>query len=392
MSLKQSFSLAIKSLLGSKMRSFLTMLGIIIGIAAVIALISLFNGMTSEVVSQFESMGTTTVNISITGRGGNRRVDPEELLQVAAENPDAILGISPNLSMMNITVKNGNENQTTSCLGVSEAYAQLKNLEISSGRFLQYIDVERRQKNCVVGSYIVKNLFDGEDPVGQIIKIGGNNFNIVGVLEEVADSEQGSDDDKIIIPYTSARMLTRMSFINNYIMCATDVEHVEKASNLVKEVLLKTYTSEDFFRVTAMSSVIDSINEMTGMMSTVLGGIAGISLLVGGIGIMNIMLVSVTERTREIGIRKSLGAKRRDIMSQFLVEAATTSLIGGIIGIILGLVLAELLAPLMDITAAPTVGSVLLSFGVSAVIGVSFGYFPANKAAKLNPIDALRHD
>ena len=391
MSLKQSFSLAIKSLMGSKLRSFLTMLGIIIGIAAVIALISLFNGMTSEVVDQFESMGTTTINISITGRGGNRRVDPEELLEVAANNPDAILGISPNLTM-NATIKNGNENQTTSCLGVSEAYAELKSLEISSGRFLQYIDVERRQKNCVVGSYIVKNLFGGEDPVGKVLKIGGNNFTIIGVLDEVADSEEGSEDDKIIIPYTAARTLTRMSFINNYIMCAVDVEQVEKATNLVKEVLLKTYTSEDFFRVTAMSSVIDSINEMTGMMSTVLGGIAGISLLVGGIGIMNIMLVSVTERTREIGIRKSLGAKRRDIMSQFLVEAATTSLIGGILGIFLGLGLAELLAPLMDIKAAPTLGSVLLSFGVSALIGVSFGYFPANKAAKLNPIDALRHD
>ena len=391
MSLKQSFSLAIKSLLGSKMRSFLTMLGIIIGIAAVIALISLFNGMTSEVVSQFESFGTTTINISITGRGGNRRVDPEELLEVAESNPDSILGISPNLTM-NVTIKNGNENQTTSCLGVSEAYAELKVLTLVSGRFLQYIDVERRQKNCVVGSYIVQNLFDGNDPVGEVLKIGGNNFTIIGVLDETAKSEQGSEDDRIIIPYTSARTLTRMSFISNYIMCAVDVEHVDKATNLVKEVLLKTYTSEDYFKVTAMSSVIDSINEMTGMMSTVLGGIAGISLLVGGIGIMNIMLVSVTERTREIGIRKSLGAKRRDIMSQFLVEAATTSLIGGILGIILGLALAELLAPLMEIKAAPTLGSVLLSFGVSALIGVSFGYFPANKAAKLNPIDALRHD
>ena len=391
MSLKQSFSLAIKSLLGSKMRSFLTMLGIIIGIAAVIALISLFNGMTSEVVSQFESFGTTTINISITGRGGNRRVDPEELLEVAESNPDSILGISPNLTM-NVTIKNGNENQTTSCLGVSEAYAELKDLTLVSGRFLQYIDVERRQKNCVVGSYIVQNLFDGNDPVGEVLKIGGNNFTIIGVLDETAKSEQGSEDDRIIIPYTSARTLTRMSFISNYIMCAVDVEHVDKATNLVKEVLLKTYTSEDYFKVTAMSSVIDSINEMTGMMSTVLGGIAGISLLVGGIGIMNIMLVSVTERTREIGIRKSLGAKRRDIMSQFLVEAATTSLIGGILGIILGLALAELLAPLMEIKAAPTLGSVLLSFGVSALIGVSFGYFPANKAAKLNPIDALRHD
>ncbi len=391
MNLKQSFSLAIKSLMGSKMRSFLTMLGIIIGIASVIALTSIFNGMTSEVIGKMESMGTTTVNINISGRGGNRRIEPDELQQLADENSDIILGISPNITM-NVTIKSGNDNQTTSCLGVSEVYDKLKNLEVSSGRFLQYIDIERRQKNCVIGTYIVKNLFGGANPIGETIKIGGSSFNIVGVLEEKADSEEGSEDDKIIIPYTLARTFTRNSFISSYIMCATDAESVEAATNAAKELLLKKYTSSDYFNVTAMSSLIETMEEMTGMMSTVLAGIAGISLLVGGIGIMNIMLVSVTERTREIGIRKSLGAKRRDIMSQFIVEAATTSVIGGIIGIIFGIALSHLLAPLMDITAVTTMGSILLSFGISAAIGISFGFFPANKAAKLNPIDALRHD
>ena len=391
MSLKQSFSLAIKSLMGSKMRSFLTMLGIIIGIASVIALTSIFNGMTSEIINKLESFGTTTVNINISGRGGNRRVEPEELQQVADENPDTIVGISPNITM-NATIKYGNENQTTSCLGVNEIYSELKNIEMSSGRFLQYIDVERRQKNCVIGTYVVKNLFGGQNPIGETIKIGGSSFRVIGVMQEKADSEQGSEDDKIIIPYTLARTFTRNSFISNYIMCATDADSVEDATNKVKELLLKKYTSSDYFNVTAMSSLIESTEEMTGMMSTVLAGIAGISLLVGGIGIMNIMLVSVSERTREIGIRKSLGAKRRDIMSQFIVEAATTSVIGGIIGIILGIALSHLLAPLMDIKAVTTVGSVILSFGISAAIGISFGFFPANKAAKLNPIDALRHD
>lgn len=391
MSLKQSFSLAIKSLMSSKMRSFLTMLGIIIGIAAVIALISLFNGMTSEIIGQFESMGTTTINVNITGRGGNRRIEPEELQAVVDENPETISGMSPNVTTM-ATIKNGNENQTTTCYCVNESFADIKDLELSTGRFLQYIDVERRQKNCVVGSYIVKSVFDGQNPIGETIKIGGNTFNIVGVLEETSDSEEGTDDDKIIIPYTLARTVSRNSFVSNYILSATSSDTVEKTKELVENTLLKTYTSTDYFSVTAMSIIIDTMNEIMGMMSTVLGGIAGISLLVGGIGIMNIMLVSVTERTREIGVRKSLGAKRRDIMSQFLVEAATTSIIGGIIGIIFGIVLAELMAPLMNITAKPTVGSILLSFGISALIGISFGYFPANKAAKLNPIDALRHD
>ncbi len=391
MSLKQSFSLAIKSLLGSKMRSFLTMLGIIIGIASVIALTSIFNGMTSEVISKMESMGTTTVNINISGRGGNRRVEPDELQALAEENPDTILGISPNITM-NTTIKFGNENQSTRCLGVNEIYGTLKDIKMNSGRFLQYIDIERRQKNCVIGTYVVKNLFGGQDPIGETIKIGGSSFMVVGVLDETADSEEGSEDDKIIIPYTLARTFTRSSFISTYIMCATDAESVDEATEAVKELLLKKYNSSNFFNVTAMSALIESMEEMTGMMSTVLAGIAGISLLVGGIGIMNIMLVSVAERTREIGIRKSLGAKRRDIMSQFIVEAATTSVIGGIIGIIFGIALSHLLAPLMDITAVTTVGSVLLSFGISAAIGISFGFFPANKAAKLNPIDALRHD
>ena len=391
MNLKQSFSLAIKSLMGNKMRSLLTMLGIIIGIASVIALISLFNGMTSEVINTMESMGTTSVSISISGRGGNRSVEPEEFQKLAEENTDIILGISPNIAT-NATIKYGNTNQSTTCYGVSENYNLLKDLSVSSGRFLQYIDIERRQKNCVIGSYVAKNLFTGQNPIGETIKIGGTSFNIVGVLEEKADSKEGSDDDKIIIPYTLARTLTRNATISSYLMCAVDVDSVEAATEEVEKLLLKKFTSSDYFKVIAMSTIIDTVEEITGMMSTVLAGIAGISLLVGGIGIMNIMLVSVAERTREIGIRKSLGAKRRDIMSQFIVEAATTSVIGGIIGIILGIVLSVLLAPLMGISAAPSFGAVLLSFGVSALIGMSFGFFPANKAAKLNPIDALRHD
>ena len=391
MNLKQSFSLAVKSLLASKMRSFLTMLGIIIGIAAVISLTSLFNGMTSEVIDQFEKIGTTTININITGRGGNRRVEPEQFQELADKNPEVILAVSPNISTR-ATIKNGSDNQTTTCLGVSEVYAALRGLELESGRFLQYIDVERRQKNCVIGTYIVNNMFDGQDPIGEVIKIGGSNFNIIGVLKETADSKEGSDDDRIIIPYTLARTLTRSNIITSYVLSATTVETVDKATELTEEMLLKTYASTDYFTVTAMSAIIDTVNEMTGMMSAVLAGIAGISLLVGGIGIMNIMLVSVTERTREIGIRKSLGAKRRDIMSQFLVEAATTSIIGGIIGIILGLLIANGLASLINIKAAPTAGSIVIAFGVSALIGISFGYFPANKAAKLNPIDALRYD
>ena len=212
------------------------------------------------------------------------------------------------------------------------------------------------------------------------------------MLEEQAESQESSSDDIIYIPYTTARLLTRNSFISTYAISAVDTDKVDEASGLVEKLLLKTYTSTDYFSIIKQTEVMDMINEITGTMTTALVFIAGISLLVGGIGIMNIMLVSVTERTREIGIRKSLGARRFDILSQFVVEAATSSAIGGVLGIIIGIIGALIVGNVMDITAVPTLSAVLISFGVSALIGVAFGYFPANKASKLNPIDALRYD
>ncbi len=392
MSIKQSFSLAIKSLMSSKMRSILTMLGIIIGIASVIILTSLMNGITNMILDQFAGMGTDLITVNITGRGGNRRIEPEQIQALIDENPDVFSGMSPTVMVAGQTVKYKTESLTSSCTAVSEAYKDIRDLEMGSGRFLEYIDVDRRQKSCVIGSYQAKELFDGEDPLGKAIKIGGATFNIVGVLEEQAESEESSSDDIIYIPYTTARLLTRNSFVNTYAISAVDTDHVDDASALVEKLLLKTYSSSDYFSIIKQTEVMDMINEITGTMTTALVFIAGISLLVGGIGIMNIMLVSVTERTREIGIRKSLGARRIDILSQFVVEAATSSAIGGVLGIIIGIIGALIVGKVMDITAVPTVSGVLLSFGVSALIGVAFGYFPANKASKLNPIDALRYD
>ncbi len=392
MSLKQSFTLAIKSLMSSKLRSILTMLGIIIGIASVIILTSLMNGITNMILDQFSGMGTELITVSISGRGGNRSIEPEALQTLIDDNPDVFSGMSPTVSVPMQTVKYKTESLTTSCSAVSEAYKDIRNLEMGSGRFLEYIDVERRQKNCVIGSYQAKELFDGENPIGQGVKIGGATFNVVGVLEEKAESEEGSSDDIIYIPYTTARLLTRNSFINTYAVSAVSTDKVDEASGMLEKRLLKTYTSTDYFTIIKQTEVMDMINEITGTMTTALVFIAGISLLVGGIGIMNIMLVSVTERTREIGIRKSLGARRFDILSQFVVEAATSSAIGGVLGIIIGIIGALIVGNVMDITAVPTVSGVLLSFGVSAFIGVAFGYFPANKASKLNPIDALRYD
>ena len=250
--------------------------------------------------------------------------------------------------------------------------------------------MENRSKVAVVGSYLNGSVYGGR-AVGQTIKINGNTYSIVGVLAEQDDSSEGSSDDCIYIPYTTAAKLS-FGAISSYTFATRDVSLNSAATTVLDDMLYEVFQSDDYYNISDMQEIVDSMEEMTSMMTMVLVGIAGISLLVGGIGIMNIMLVSVTERTREIGIRKSLGAKKRDIMRQFVIEAGTTSALGGLIGIALGIAVAAVLGKAIGINAEPSVFAIGLSFGVSVFIGVFFGFTPANKAAKLNPIDALRHD
>jgi len=392
MNFKQSFNMAIKSLLSSKMRSFLTMLGIIIGVASVILLVSLISGMSEDMSASFESMGTNLISVSIRGRGGNITIDPDDMQELTDENSDSLAAVTPVASIMNVTAKYGANNLTTTSTGCNEYYSEIKSAEVESGRFLTYLDVEKRQKTCVLGTYIVQELFDGVSPLGEQIKINGTSFTVVGVLKEKADSEEGGDDDIILIPYTAASRLSRMSSVSSYSFSAVSTEDVEQAMAAINKKMSEYFTSTDYYSVFSASQALEQVNEIMGTVTLVLVGVAAISLLVGGIGIMNIMLVSVTERTREIGIRKSLGAKRRDIMSQFVVEAATTSAVGGVIGIIIGLVSAYGIGSLFDMTVKPSWYAVLIAFSVSVSIGIIFGYFPANKAAKMHPIDALRQD
>nr|WP_300090272.1 ABC transporter permease [Sedimentibacter sp.] len=392
MNFKQSFNMAIKSLLGSKMRSFLTMLGIIIGVASVIILVSLISGMAADMSASFESMGTNLISVSIRGRGGNITIDPDDMQELVEENTEVLAAVTPLVNIQSATVKYETENITTTCTGSNEYYTDIKNSDVSSGRFITYLDVEKRQKVCVVGSYIVQELFGGASPLGEQIKVNGSSFTVVGVLEEKADSEEGSDDDVVMIPYTTAARLSFMGRVSSYSFSAASTETVEDAMAAINKQMREYFSSSDYYSVFSASQALDQVNEMMGTVTLVLVGVAAISLLVGGIGIMNIMLVSVTERTREIGIRKSLGAKRRDIMSQFVVEAATTSSAGGIIGIALGLASSYLVGSLLQMTVKPSMGAVIVAFSVSVAIGITFGYFPANKAAKMNPIDALRHD
>ena len=390
MNFTQSFRLALKSLATSKMRALLTMLGIIIGVAAVIIIISLGDGMNDMINSEFEKMGTNLLQVQIMGRGSSQNITEEEMYALKDENPDCIAAMSPSVSSM-ATVKQGSETLSATLTGVGEEYIAVKSLELSQGRFIQYIDTARMQNVCVIGSYVNEETFNGAG-LGQTLSINGNEYAIVGVLTEQADNTSYGSDNTVYIPYTNATRLNGNAVISQYMFTATSEDTNARAKAVIESKLEQFYGGDDYYIVISMSEMMDMMGNIQGTVMTVLVAIAAISLLVGGIGIMNIMLVSVTERTREIGIRKSLGAKGRDIRRQFIIEAGTTSVLGGVIGIVLGVSLATVAGNLVGITAKASLSAIAISAGVSLAVGVLFGYLPANKAAKLNPIDALRYE
>lgn len=393
MKLSKTFQLAISSIVSNKMRSFLTMLGVIIGIMSVIVLVSIMDGLTGEVTSMFESLGTDSITVNIMSRGGNRAVKTKDMYAFIEENPEHFTDLSPTVSM-NGSVKSvgmTDDLTTTSITGVSESYDEIKDYTTEQGRFLQYMDMETNAKVCVIGTYVEQELFGKGQALNQTVKINGTSYKVVGVLEEQADSTESSTDDCLFLPYTSATKLTNNAVISSYVLKVADVDQLSVSKGILEAQLTK-WLGDDFYNIFAMSELIDQMNEMMNMMTIALVLIAGISLLVGGIGIMNIMLVSVTERTREIGIRKSLGAKNRSILQQFVIEAGTVSGLGGIIGIVIGSILSIVAGNLMDITILPSAMAIVVSFSVSVGIGIIFGFLPARKAAHLNPIDALRYE
>ena len=284
---------------------------------------------------------------------------------------------------------------STSVTGVSEDYLGIKDYKLEVGRGIQYSDILSRQKVCVVGYFVATELYGSpEKAIGETIKIGGYAYQVVGVVERQNEEElkDGGSDDFLWMPYSCAVKLSRNANINNYTFTISDLDKAGDATELISDFLMETFKNEDLFTVTAMSEMLDSLNSMIAMVSAGLGGIAGISLLVAGVGVMNIMLVSVTERTREIGIRKALGAKKSVILQQFVIEAAVQSSLGGILGIILGCIATTAVGGLAGLNATPTPSAVLISFSVSVAIGLFFGYTPARRAAGLNPIDALRSE
>ncbi|MCI8474179.1 MAG: FtsX-like permease family protein [Oscillospiraceae bacterium] len=407
MNFGQSFKLAIKSLMTSKMRALLTMLGIIIGVAAVIIITSLGNGMQNYMNDQFEQMGSNLVQVYVYPSGSSMDITTGDMFALVSKYPKYLTGVTPYINVTGTVRQGSDEFKRTSIYGVSETFynqskgTTMQGSSIGQGRFLSYVDVEREMAVCVIGSYLEQNAFGG-DALGKTLTVNGAPFTVVGVLDKSGDNSEGSGDDTLYIPYTQAQRLSSGSYMDMYLFTSTDRSTAAAAKGIVENRLYKAYQSTDYYMAMTSAEMMDAMDSMVNLLMAILTLIAAISLLVGGIGIMNIMLVSVTERTREIGIRKSLGAKGRDIRSQFIIEAGTTSAIGGSIGIILGVIMAQIITAVMayiiqggennGFVALPTLGGIAVAFGVSVGIGVLFGYLPANKAAKLNPIDALRYD
>ena len=397
----ETFRQAIQNVWSNKLRTFLTMLGIIIGVMAVIVIVGLGNGMTQSMRDSFSAMGTNTLSINIWGYG-SRTVTVEDVYAIGTKNPDLIRSISPQIDFSSNTPKVGTTTyRYSNVAGVDENFTSMKNYTVAQGRGLQYMDMKDNKQVCVIGDYLNRVAYGGRG-VGQTIKLGPYKFRIVGVLNAKVNNtsmQQGSDDDCIYLPYTIAMRLSNTAMASSYIAIMSDESKANEAKAVVEAYLTDLFKSDSAFYVYSASEWLEEMNNMINMVIVVLTGIASISLLVGGIGIMNIMLVSVTERTREIGIRKALGAKERVILGLFVTEAATTSALGGILGIGLGYLLSALankILPLvmsdMEMTVAPSLSSVAVAFGISVGIGVLFGYLPAKRAARLNPIEALRYD
>lgn len=405
MNLWDSVSVALEGLAANKMRSFLTMLGVIIGVSAVITMLALAGGARQQMMSRIQDMGTNVMFIfagqsrrgAVMGGAGSSQSLTLEDAEAIKDKCPSVMDVSPEVGA-SAQVKYRNTNTNTSITGAVPAFQSVRNYTIQEGKFFSEKDVKSLRKVAVIGPTTAKNLFGEASPVGKYIKINSIRFKVIGVTKVKGSAGGfGDPDDQLIIPITTAmRRVFGIDNIRSVSVQAQSMALMDQATKEVTELLRKRHRiregDEDDFVIRSQAEVMQFANQASGIMTMLLAGIASVSLLVGGIGIMNIMLVSVTERTREIGIRMALGARGRDIQRQFLVEAMVISLVGGSIGVAFGMMGSWLISSISQWEAPVSLPSVILAFGFAAFVGIFFGFYPATKAARLNPIDALRFE
>lgn len=377
---------AVNSIIHNKLRSLLTILGLVIGIASVIILVGIGDGASTSVEEQVQSLGSDILTVSITSEDKSFSYEQMDDLK-KLEN---IESVAPYKSINGQVTRNTSSVLQSNIMAITDSYLTVSNTKLNEGRNISIIDIENQSKVCILGSEIVSSLFSLTDPIGENIKINGDNYTVIGVLQEQGTSMGNNIDNLVLIPFSSAKHLGEDTNINELYIKVEDEDNLDFTINEIENYIRQNLEiSSDYYSVSSQESVLDTMENVNNTLSLLLAGIASISLIVGGIGVMNVMLVSVTERTQEIGIRKSFGAKKTDILLQFLVEALVLSLLGGIIGVVIGLLVGNF-AENFDFTFSPNIGITIISFLSSAIIGLIFGIFPAYRASKLNPIDALK--
>ena len=385
--IKETFKQAVQNVLSNKVRTFLTMLGIIIGVMAVIVIVGLGNGMTNMMQDFYSDMGSDILSVNVM-TASTRSVEVDDVYRIINEKPEYYKGLSPIASVGDTLRVAGEKYRRTYISGVNEDYMTINNYKVAKGRGIQYTDLIDNKNICVIGDYVDRRIFGGNG-LGSTLKVGASEYRIVGVLEgrsKPASQYEGGN-------------VNNTSSVSQYYVVLQDADHSDEAQEFLQSRLKKLVSKDDYVYVMSLSAAMKQMSSMINVMVGVLTAIAGISLLVGGIGIMNIMLVSVTERTREIGIRKALGAQESTILTQFVVEAGVTSALGGCLGIVLGYVVSAIINQILpyiltDITlnVTPSADAAAIAVGISCGIGVLFGFLPARRAASLNPIEALRYD
>ena len=406
MNISNLFKIALRALANNKLRAFLTMLGIIIGVASVITMLAIGQGSKRSIQAQISEMGSNIIMVHPGGeRRGGVRMDPSEMQTLKLTDYEALRdetnflsAVSPNVSSSGQLIA-GNNNYPSSISGVGTEYLDIRQLSVEQGEMFTEADIQVSAKVCVVGQTIVDNLFPGgEDPIGKIIRFNQVPFRVVGVLKAKGYNSMGMDQDDIVLaPYTTVmKRLLAQTYLQGIFASAVREDMTDYATDEISRILRREHklreTDADDFTIRTQQELSQMLNTTTDLMTTLLACIAGISLIVGGIGIMNIMYVSVTERTREIGLRMSVGARGVDILSQFLIEAILISITGGLIGVILGCGASWIVKDVAHWPIYIQPWSVLLSFAVCTVTGIFFGWYPAQKAAGLDPIEALRYE